>query len=222
MSFNEYDPCDDSELLQGEFQTCFGSGAVDWGNIKTLAMISNKRTSDPFFDIGVALTTAEEYYALFQDKANWVTVMALATAEKVVVTPTSGMTTVTDGAAKEVVLEDDTIVARGHNSQMVETKYYSLSSDQEKQLAFLHGRSLGFVMLTEDNRVIIKETTDAEVVALTTDGFFATKGSFFANPRTNTTGTDLDFSTAKFGVDPNETFGRFVEIKLNFSVAELA
>ena len=35
MSFNDYDPCDDSVLLTGEFQTCFGSGAVDWGDLKT-------------------------------------------------------------------------------------------------------------------------------------------------------------------------------------------
>ena len=220
MSFNDYNPCDDSVLSAGAFQACFGAGSVDWGNLKTFSFISNKRTVDPFLATG-SPTTAEEYYALFQDKANWDTVMGAVDIDKVVVTPTSGLTTVTGGEAKEVTLEDDTVVSRGHNSQVFTTKYYSLSAEQEKQLASIHGKSLGFLMLTEDNSVIIKEVTDAQVTGGSTNPFFDLKGSFSADARLNTTGSDLDYSMAKFGVDPDETFGRFVVIKLNFSVSEL-
>ena len=74
MSFNNYDPCDDSVLLAGVFQTCFGSGSVDWGDIEHKAFISNSRTSDPWLATG-SPTTKEEYYALFQDKANWLTLI---------------------------------------------------------------------------------------------------------------------------------------------------
>ena len=136
MSFNLYDPCDDSTLQAGSFQTCYGAGAVDWGNIKAVGFISVSKTSDPFFDAaGVAPTTVEEYYAIYQDKANWDTAMGLVDVNKVVLTPLSSNTTVTGGEAKEVTFEDDTIVPRGHNSQMFEFTFRSLSKSQEAQLA---------------------------------------------------------------------------------------
>ena len=91
MSFNLYDPCDDSTLQSGSFQTCYGAGAVDWGNIKAVGFISVSKTADPFLATG-SPTTAEEYYALFQDKANWTTVMGLTDENKVVVTPLSSNT----------------------------------------------------------------------------------------------------------------------------------
>ena len=220
MSFNLYDPCDDSTLQSGSFQTCYGTGANDWGNISAVAFISSSKSADPFLALG-SPTTAEEYYALFQSKANWDTVMALTDENKIVVTPLSSNTTVTGGEAKEVTFEDDTVVPRGHNSQIFEFTYRTLSKDQEKQLASLHGRVLGFVLLTQDGKAIIKCVTDADVTGASTNPFFSTKGGFMVNGRQNATGDTPDFSTAKFAVSPNQTFGEYVEISLDFDLSEL-